>query len=74
MESKNTKNRNLELLKEIFELYKNSDLKISEKSGISFVADEINKKVDRIERECREKMSVSEECLNRIYNYKRKKS
>jgi len=56
MESKNTKNRNLELLKEIFELYKNSDLKISEKSGISFVADEINKRLEQIKNEYNKKL------------------
>jgi hypothetical protein len=56
MESKNTKNRNLELLKEIFELYKNSNLKISETSEISFVAGEINKRLEQIENEYKKKL------------------
>jgi len=73
MESIDTNNIDLETLKKIFELYKNSDLKINENSEISFLYDEINKKVDNIERECREKMIVSDECLNRVYNFKRKK-
>ena len=73
MESIDTNNIDLETLKKIFELYKNSDLKINENSEISFLYDDINKEVDRIERECGEKMTVSEECLNRVYNFKRKK-
>ena len=73
MESIDTNNIDLETLKKIFELYKNSDLKINENSEISFLYDEINKKVDNIERECRENMIVSDECLNRVYNFKRKK-
>ena len=60
-----------EFFKYIMDKY-SSEIKDIDSNEFNFF-EEINKKVEQIEKDYNNKISVSENCLNTVYNYKRKR-